>query len=117
MRFRDAEVACRSCQGLYPASDLDRYLWCPDCRKAVRRRGARWGRGVGLAAVLGVAAYVLIRYYLVLDVRPSRQLLPLYFLMLAITYVLTSRIAVAVVQGLYRARGGVEPSHAPDEAD
>lgn len=116
MRFRDAEVACRSCQRLYPASDLDRYLWCPECRRAVRRLGARWGRGVGLAASIGVAAYVLIRYYLVLDVRPSQQLLPLYFLMLVITYVLTSRIAVAVVQGLYRARGGLEPPKAPDEA-
>ncbi len=116
MRFRDAEVACRSCQQLYPAGELDRYFWCHDCRRAVRRLGARWGRAVGLAASLAVAAYVLIRYYLILDVRLSDQLLPLYFLMLVITYVLTSRIAVAVVQGIYRARGGARPNSRPDDA-
>ncbi len=108
MRFRDADVECRSCAQLYPAGDLDRYLWCPDCRGAVRRRGARWGRLVGVAASLGVAAYVLIKYYLVLEVRPSRSLMPLYFLMLAVTYLLTSRIAVAMVQGYYRARGSID---------
>ncbi len=117
MRFRDAEVACRSCQRLYPASDLDRYFWCPNCRATVRRLGARWGRVVGLAASLAVAAFVLIRYYLILDVRLSQQLLPLYLLMLVITYVLTSRIAVAVVLGLHRARGGVAPPSPSDRAD
>ncbi len=117
MRFRDAEVECRSCHKLYSASDLDRYFWCPDCRKAVRRLGARWGRVVGVAASLLVAAYVLIRYYLILDVSLSRQLLPLYALMLVITYVLTSRIAAAVVLGLHRARGSVAPSNSSDRAD
>ncbi len=65
-----------------------------------------------MAASLGVAAYVVIKFYVVLEVQPSRSLLPLYFLMLAITYILTSRIAMAVVQGYYRARGGVEPGGA-----
>ncbi len=70
-----------------------------------------------MAASVGVAAYVLIKFYLVLGVRPSRSLLPLYLLMLAITYILTSRIAVAVVQGYYRARGRVGPGSTPPGPD
>ena len=105
MRFRADETSCRSCNELYRASDLDRYLWCPGCRRAVRNRGALWGRAVGALMSLGVAAYVL------LWVHPSPRFLAFYLLMLGLTYVLTSRIAVAVVHGLCRSRGsapGVE---------
>lgn len=101
MRIRGDETSCRSCHELYPASDLDRYLWCPACRKAVRRRSAFWGRIVGSAASLGVAAYLLIR------VHPTARFLAFYLLLLALTYVLCRRIAVAVAQGYYRSRGGV----------
>lgn len=98
MRFHAAETHCRGCQQLYPGSDLDRYLWCPGCRRELRRRGARWGRLVGLVVSAAVAGYLLIR------VHPSRRYLPFYLLMLGLTYLLTSRIAVAIVQGYRRAR-------------
>ena len=101
MRFGASELNCRSCQELYPAGDLDRYLWCPRCRKEVRRRGITWARGVGFLASVGVAFYLLLR------VQASSRYLPFYLLMLAMTYLLTSRIAMAVVQGFYRARGRV----------
>ena len=106
MRFWADETTCRSCQRLYSADDLDRYLWCPVCRAAVRRRSAVWGRVVGLISSLGVAAYLLIR------VDPSRRFIAFYLLMLALTYLVTGRIAAAVVQGYCRARGsapGVRP--------
>lgn len=99
MRFRADETTCRSCQRLYSGNDLDRYLWCPECRRAVRRRSAFGGRLVGLIASVGVAAYLLIQ------VGPSRRFIAFYLLMLGLTYVLTSRIAAAVVQGYCRARG------------
>ena len=99
MRFRANETACRSCGELYPASDLDRYLWCRDCRRAIHRRGAFWGRVVGVLTSAGVACYLF------LWVHPSPRFLAFYLLMLALTYVLTSRIAVAVVHGYCRARG------------
>ena len=101
MRFGASETNCCSCQQLYPASDLDRYLWCPDCRTAVRRRGARWGRLVGIVAGVAIALYV------VLIVKPM-QLNLLWALPPLMTYVLTSRIAVAVVQGYYRYRGSIQ---------
>lgn len=105
MRFGASETNCRSCQQLYPASDLDRYLWCPGCRKVVRKRGALWGRVVGLLASLGVATYLW------LNLTMQSRFLPFYLLMLVMTYLLTNRIAHAVVLGVYRSRGGVvEPS-------
>lgn len=93
------ERACRSCQALYPSSDLDRYLWCPRCRQAVQRRAAVWSRTFGVLSSLGVGLYV------VLVVNPQRFLI-LTVPILVITYVLTARIAWEVVRGYYRARDG-----------
>ncbi len=105
MRFGASETNCRSCQQLYPASDLDRYLWCPQCRKAVRKRGSVWSRAVGFTASLAVAAYLVLKLTL------QSRFLVFYLLMLALTYLLTSRIAHAVVLGYYRSRGGAgEPA-------
>ncbi len=110
MRFGVSETNCRSCQQLYPASDLDRYLWCPGCRKMVRKRGLRWGMVVGLVASLGVAAYLW------LNLTIQSRFVAFYLLMVGMTYLLTSRIAYAVVHGYYRSRGGmVEPS--PEEPE
>ncbi len=107
MRFGASEADCRSCEQIYPASDLDRYLWCPACRKLVRQRGVRWGRLVGFIASLGVAIYLAAR------VHPSARYLAFYALLLAMTYLLTSRIAVAVVQGYYRSRGSISQPEGP----
>jgi hypothetical protein len=105
VRFGASETNCRSCQQLYPASDLDRYLWCPQCLRTVRKRGAMWGRIVGLVASVGVATYVWLNLTL------QSQFLVFYLLLLAMTYLLTSRIVHAVVHGYYRSRGGmIEPS-------
>lgn len=101
MRFGASETYCRSCQQVYPVSDLDRYLWCPGCQTAVRKRGATWGLIVGLLASIGMAAYVLLGMTL------QSRFFAFYVLMVAITYVLTSRIAHAVVYGYYRSRGGM----------
>jgi len=108
MRFGADETHCRSCRALCPASDLDRHLWCPSCRKQVKRRGARWGRLVGFVASLGVAAYLILR------VHPSPRYLMFYLLMLLLTYILTSRIAVSVTHGYYRARGSVTGCATPE---
>ncbi len=104
MRFGANETNCRSCHQLYQVSDLDRYLWCPRCRDAVRKRGSMWGRAVGLLASLAVAAFLFF------NLTMQRRFLAFYFLMLALTYVLTSRIAHAVIQGYYRSRGGMGES-------
>lgn len=111
MRFGADETHCRSCRAIHPASDLDRYLWCPSCRKEVRRRGARWGRLVGFVASLGVAAYLILR------VHPSARYLVFYLFMLLLTYILTSRIAMSVTHGYYRARGSVTGQVTPERME
>ncbi|UCF20043.1 MAG: hypothetical protein JSU87_01120 [Gemmatimonadota bacterium] len=88
---------------------MDRYLWCPACRNEVRRHGIAWARGIGIVACAGLATYLLLR------VHPSRSYLPFYLIMLAMTYLLISRIAMAVVQGYYRARGRVVGVESRDE--
>jgi hypothetical protein len=111
VRFGAEETNCRSCQQLYKASDLDRYLWCPDCRAAVNRRGARWGWLVGAVASIGVAVYLYVR------VHPSGRFLAFYVLILGMTFILTRRIAVAVNHGYYRSRGGAPVPRTPGESD
>ena len=110
MRFGASETNCRSCQQIYPASDLDRYLWCPKCLKGVRKRGSSWGRAIGLLAGIAVALYV------VLAIKPSRLTL-LWAVPPLMTYVLINRIAVAVVLGYYRARGSVAESSSAAESE
>lgn len=104
MRFGATETNCRSCQEIYPADDLDRYLWCARCRKAVMARGVRWGRLVGIVASLGVTLYLVLR------VHPSGRYLAFYALLVGMTYMLTSRIGVVVSHGYYRARGAAPGS-------
>ncbi|NIR45142.1 MAG: hypothetical protein GWN99_12220 [Gemmatimonadetes bacterium] len=110
MRFGSSEASCTSCHQLYAASDLDRYLWCPNCRKQLERRGTKVGRAVGVVASAGLAAY------LVVEVHPSARFVAIYLLLLVMTYTLTSRIARAVVQGFYRSRalGGVVETENPE---
>jgi hypothetical protein len=58
---------------------------------------------VGALASAGLAVYLLVR------VHPSSRFLLVYLLLLVMTYTLTSRIAVAVVQGYYRSRAVETP--------
>ncbi len=103
MNFTSEEerVACCSCHELYAHSDLDRYLWCPPCRKAMYRRGAGLGRIVGFATSLGVGLYVAR------TVAPPGRYMALYAALLVVTYLLLSRITLLLVQGYYRARGSI----------
>lgn len=98
---------CRSCQRAYPADDLDRYLWCPSCRRSLGRRAAIWGRAVGLLSA------ALVGLYVAAVISPSRRYLTLYAAILILTYYLTGRIGRALAQGFYRARNrapGVGPA-------
>lgn len=98
MKLGSTEMTCAGCQQLYATSDLDRYLWCPNCRSKLKRRGLRLGRLVGIAAAAALAAYLVLR------VRASARFLAIYAILLVMTYTLTSRITLAVVQGFYRSR-------------
>lgn len=99
MRFRGEETACRSCQEIYPTSDLDRQMWCLECRRSTARRGALVGRLSGLLVAAAVGLYIIAA------IDPSGQYLLLYAVVVALSYVLVGRIVRSLVQGFYHARG------------
>lgn len=67
-----------------------------------------WGRAVGVLASLGVAIYMVLR------LTVQSRFLFFYLVALGITYLLTSRIAHAVVHGYYRSRGGMGEPKPPE---
>lgn len=90
---------CQNCHALYPRSELDRYLWCPDCVESAVRAARRWGRVAALAVALALALWI------VFGIRPSPQFRYLWAAPVLVTYLLVARIVQTIVLGVYRARG------------
>lgn len=63
-RFPD-EVTCVRCLRVRPLEEVDRLLWCEECREAARDRARRWGWGAGAVVALLLALWIW------LWVRPS----------------------------------------------
>lgn len=63
-RFGD-EITCVRCLEVKDSADMDRLLWCRDCRLAARGRATRRGWVVGAVGALALALWI----YLV--VQPS----------------------------------------------
>lgn len=101
--FGAGEAECRSCHALYPTSDLDRYLYCPTCVKALNRRAARWGWAAGGVVALALALWI------VLAIRPGPQYRWLWVAPVVVTYGLVAGIGRSVAVGLYRTRGLKRP--------
>lgn len=55
-----AEVTCVRCLEVMDQQDLDRMLWCTDCRHRARERASWWGWLGGLLFAAGVALYVWV---------------------------------------------------------
>jgi hypothetical protein len=43
---------------MYDTSEMDRLLWCRECREQARARATRWGWMVGLAAAAALALWI-----------------------------------------------------------
>jgi hypothetical protein len=56
-RYPD-EVTCVRCLVVKDQMELDRLLWCVDCRRRARERASWWGWAGGLAFGLCVGLYV-----------------------------------------------------------
>ena len=56
-RYPD-EVTCVRCLVVKDQIELDRLLWCVDCRRRARERASWWGWAGGLAFGLCVGLYV-----------------------------------------------------------
>lgn len=102
MDWRDRfpeDVTCVRCLEVKPVQELDRLLWCEDCRGVARRRaGVRgWIAGVVLAAFLAL--------YIWFGIQPDLSLIPeVWIALLAASLYLGGRAARELFYGYDRIR-------------
>lgn len=107
----DDTLRCRRCRRVRTTDELDRTLWCDDCRLAERRRAAWIGRA---AAFVGAVALSL---WIAIQIQPSDQFLVLWALVIIVAFYLFSRLGQELVYGVIRVRDvpGVRAGEYDDE--
>lgn len=115
-RWRDRlgdEVVCVVCGEVRDSTDVDRMLWCEDCRAHARARAARVGLYVGLAAAGALALWIA------LAVQPSRMIAGAWIASVVAAGWLGAKMAREIAYGIYRSRdtGGGDPGRAEGEAE
>lgn len=96
-RWRVPErLACARCGEEREAAELDRILWCDDCRRKARRRAAVLGRAIALGAATALAVWIAV------VIHPSDRFLYGWAATVAAAYWLGSRAAREIVYGVIR---------------
>jgi hypothetical protein len=98
MLAQDDTLRCRRCHRIRTADELDRMMWCEDCRLADRRRGAWVGRIIAFCAGIALSFWIAIR------VEPSRDFLVIWALVVIAVFYLLSRLGQELVYGVARVR-------------
>jgi DNA-directed RNA polymerase subunit RPC12/RpoP len=101
--WRENEYPCRNCGREFPATKLDRRLWCPDCRREVIRRATLAGRAAGMIAALGLA------YYVFSLVGTSPRFMMAYLIMILAAYFFLYKLTQRVAFEIIRSRGVPPP--------
>ena len=57
-RFGEGELTCGRCLQTRDAEEVDRLLWCDECKEAARQRATAWGWVLG-AVIAGTLAAVI----------------------------------------------------------
>ncbi len=119
-RYPD-QVTCVRCLIVKGQSELDRLLWCEDCRGLAQARALDRGWWVGLVVAAGLAAYIW------LVVEPSRALMGAWVGVTLASFYLAARMTKELLYGVQRLRNArateaVPPNldaltDAPDDAD
>lgn len=113
MKFalRDGEYDCRNCGRNFPGGQLDRWLWCPGCRREVIRRATRIARvvGLGTAAILG--------FWIFSIVGTSPRFFVAYMVMIVAAYFFLFKMTQRVAFELIRRQGVPAPPETPPEDD
>ena len=109
--LREAEYPCRNCGRERPGSELDRRMWCAECRAVVVRRSAIVARLVSL----GVA--VALIYWILNLVGNSPRFLVAYAVMVVAAYFFLYKMTQRVAFEVIRAHGVRPPVTPEDEAD
>ncbi len=100
-RWRDRlgdEVVCVVCGDVRDSTDVDRMLWCEDCRAVARARAGRVGLYAG-----GVTAGALALWIL-LAVQPSRMIAGAWIASVVAAGWLGAKMGREIAYGVYRAR-------------
>ncbi len=110
------EITCLRCLEVKDSAEMDRLLWCKECRLAARGRATKRGWMIGIAASLTLALWIW------LVVEPNRALVPGGWLATIVAAAwIVARVAREVLFGVERfqnrrAAEAVPPS-LPPEAD
>lgn len=94
----DDTLRCRRCGRVRTTDELDRMLWCDDCRIAERRRAAWLGRAGAFAAAIALSFWIAI------EVQPSDRFLVLWALVVIVAFYLLSRLGQELGYGIARVR-------------
>ena len=100
-RWRDRlgeEVLCVVCGEVRDSTEVDRMLWCEDCRARARARAARVGLYVGLAVAAALVAWIG------LAVRPSRMIAGAWIASVVAAGWLGAKMGREIAYGVYRSR-------------
>lgn len=103
MRERSPEVECRNCGREVSRLDVDRQLWCSECRGVVVRRATIWARVAAVLVTFGVVVWVAT------GVLTSQRFLVLWMLLVAAMYLLVYKIVRRVAFEIIRSRGVPAP--------
>jgi hypothetical protein len=98
-RFPDDTATCVRCLEVKDLMELDRLLWCEDCRWHARERAAWWGWAQGLAFGALVAAYVF------LVVRPTDLVMGGWIATVVAAVWIGARIGREIAYGVMRFLG------------
>lgn len=93
------DVTCVRCLEVRAVRELDRLLWCEECRARARRRAEMRGWAAGAALTVFLAAYIW------LGIRPDMSLIPEFWVAtLVVALYLGSRVARELFYGYDRLR-------------
>lgn len=95
-RFPEDRATCVRCLEAKDLMELDRLLWCEECRWAARERAAWWGWAQGLAFGALVAAYVF------LVVRPTDLIMSAWIATVVAAVWIGARIGREIAYGVMR---------------
>jgi len=90
------EVTCVRCLEVRDLMELDRLLWCDECRFLARERASWWGWVGGLIFASGMALYVWI------TVRPTDLIIGAWLGTFAAAVWIGSKVSREIVYGVMR---------------
>lgn len=108
--WRESTYPCRNCGREFPGTQLDRRMWCPDCRREVIRRATWVARVLGLLAALGLGAWIVSL------VGTSPRFLMAYLIMIVAAYFFIYKLSQRVAFEIIRGRGVPPPVPREDDA-